>query len=124
MNHGRQVGVRIPQNQSSEQAPTMTVTNVMPAQFALVEYGDERGLKHTTLALIFGNRAYVPPNGDAWTEGFRPFATVINDQIMVKVNMQPARNDVPQQDFVDVLGNGSAPTQAQLDAAEDKLRNG
>lgn len=111
MNHGRQVGVRVPENQSTEQAPVMTVTNYTAAQFALVEYGDERGIKHTTLALIVGGKAFVPPQGEAWTAGFRPFSAAINDQIMDRhaaaaTRAQSQAPVVPASDAVDVLGSG------------------
>ena len=106
MNHGRQVGVRIPENQSTEQAPVLTVTQVSPVQMVLVEYGDERGNKHTTLAIIAGGKAYVPPNADAWTAGFRPFSEKINDQVMDRVQTLGASGaPAPAPDAVDVLGN-------------------
>lgn len=127
MNHGRQVGVRIPQNQSTEQAPVMTVTQVSRVDLALVEYGDERGIKHTTLALISGDKAFVPPNADAWTAGFRPFAQAINEQVIEKFRALSPRERsvaVPTHDAVDVTGDPPAVTDAAIEAVENSLRNG
>lgn len=112
MNYGRQVGVRVPENQSTEQAPTMTVTRVAPMSLFLVEYGDERGVKHTVIAAVCGDTVYAPPQGELWTAGFKPFVKAIGDQILSMAQDQqadasatPARIDAS--DDVDVTGSGS-----------------
>lgn len=121
MNHGRQVGVRIPQNQSTEQAPVMTVTQVAVGTPVLVEYGDERGLKHTTIAFRFGDKVFIPPQGEAWTESHRPFAKDLNDQILARLatSSAPAGPVVIPTDAVDVAGDL---TDAQTEAVENNLR--
>ncbi len=130
--NGRQVGVRIPENQSTEQAPVMTVVGVLPCQWVFVSYGDERGNKHDVLALVVDGKAYPAPNGDAWTAGFKPFTAKMNEQIMDKVTLlaQNSGNAKPFQppalDTVDVLGGIGATsaslTDAQLEAVEKDLR--
>lgn len=129
-NHGRPVGVRMPPTQSTEQAPQMTVTKVAPLQVALVEYGDERGMKHTTVAFIAGDKAFIPPNGESWTSGFKSFVSAINEQIMAKL---PANNgpsgtpmqqfgSVPTTDAVDVTGGGAISDGALAEAVEEPSR--
>lgn len=122
MNHGRQVGVRIPQNQSTEQAPVMTVTQVAVGTPILVEYGDERGLKHTTIAWRFGDKIFIPPQGEGWTEGHRPFAKDINDQILAKLEaVTPSGGQVSvPTDAVNVTGDEL--TDDQTTAVENSLR--
>lgn len=129
MNVGRQVGVRIPENQSTEQAPVMTVTNFTPVQLGLVEYGDERGIKHTTLAFIVGQKAFLPPQGEQWTAGFKAFAQKISEQIVDKNELARGQGSVsvskpvvPTADEVDVMGGSIS--DEQLGAAEDMLRKG
>lgn len=129
MNVGRQVGVRIPENQSTEQAPVMTVTNFTPVQLGLVEYGDERGIKHTTVAFIVGDKAFLPPQGEAWTAGFKAFTQKISEQIVERNELargraavSPLKAVVPTSDEVDVMG-GSV-SDEQLGAVEDSLRKG
>lgn len=125
MNSGRQVGVRIPQNQSTEQAPVMTVTQVAVGTPLLVEYGDERGLKHTTIAFRFGDKVFIPPQGEAWTEGHKPFAKDINDQILAKVeSSKPSGTVSVPTDAVDVTGLGGDLTDEQTEAVENGLRKG
>jgi hypothetical protein len=121
MHYGRQVGVRIPQNQSTEQVPAMTVTRVAVGVPLLVEYGDERGIKHTTLAWRFGNKVYIPPQGDGWTDAHRPFSQSINDQIIAKLDSMAVTAGpvtVPT-DAVNVTGG--LPDE-QAEAVENNLR--
>ncbi len=122
MNSGRQVGVRIPQNQSTEQAPAMTVTRVAVGTPLLVEYGDERGIKHTTIGMKFGDKVFIPPQGDAWTEAHKPFVKDLNDQILAKLeDAAPTRGPVTvPSDSVDVTGGEL--TDEQTEAVENNLR--
>lgn len=122
MNTGRQVGVTLPENQRSEEAPHLTVTNIVETKFVLVEYGDENGRKQTTLALIINGKAFIPPQGTAWTASFKPFSKVINDQIMDKLALKATpQGTVPTKDAVDLFANASDDV---MDATEAKLRTG
>lgn len=105
MNQGRHVGVRVPTNQSTEQAPVMTVTQVAIGTPVLVEYGDERGIKHTVMGFRFGEKVFIPPNGESWTDGFRPFAGAINEQIIAKLQeVTPGASAAVPADAVDIAG--------------------
>lgn len=108
MNASRQVGVHLPSNTvSTEQAPVMTVTQITKLEAVLVEYGDERGNKHTTVAFVTGGKAYIPPQGEQWTNGFRSFTKQISDQIVEKLEVMSAQKSstpiVPTEDTVDIM---------------------
>jgi hypothetical protein len=102
-------GVRVPENQSTERAPVLTVTNFQLLQVGLVEYGDERGRLVNTVCFVSGDKAFIPPNGEQWTQGFRSFVEKIAGQIMQRVheiNGQDAgapTPTVPASDAVDIM---------------------
>lgn len=116
MTYGRQVGVRVPENQSTEQAPEMTVTKLALFDVALAEWGDERGIKHTGVVFILGDMVYQPPQGEQWSAGFKPFVTSLSEQFVAKADMARAARlaasvteaSAPTQDTVDVMGSGEA----------------
>jgi hypothetical protein len=81
----RIAGVRTPVNQSTEQAPANTVTKVAPAQWALIEYGDETGRAHTSLVLICGDKAWLAPNAEAWTSALKPFRADMSRDIVERL---------------------------------------
>lgn len=103
--NARSQGVRIPENQSTESAPTMQVTNVARMQPVLVEWGNERGQKETSIAFVIGNKVYVPPQYKLWTEGFRPLVEEISKQVISALEVQTASAApaVPSEDTVDVV---------------------
>jgi hypothetical protein len=70
----RSVGVRAPDNQSTEQAPQQTVTRITELRTFLVEYGDERGIKHTTAVAFNGQDFFMPPNAEEWVRTSRSCA--------------------------------------------------
>ena len=82
LNNPRSMGVRMPENQSTEAAPTMKVTNVAEGRWVLAEWGNERGIKETSMVFICGGKAYVPPQFKIWTESFRPLVDEIGKQII------------------------------------------
>ena len=107
--YGRPVGVKTATTQSTEQAPTMTVTAIAPLYPALMEWGDERGIKHTSIVFVEpkSRRAYLPKDGENWTAGFRPFTKDINEQALskwdlVELERQPSTS-VPKEDAVEVI---------------------
>jgi hypothetical protein len=109
----RNQGVRFPEQQSTEAAPAMKVTNVLTGQVALVEYGDERGNKVTQLAFIFNGKVFVQPDNGRWTSTFKPLNTKLAAQVMDLLSEQlpPAALDekgsvVPPEDAVDVTAPG------------------
>lgn len=98
-------GVRTPEHQSTERAPALEVTNITRLEPVLVEYGDERGYKVTTIAFVAGNKAFIPPNGAQWTTSFRSFAKALNTQIIDKLAASSGKGGpVPAADVVDVVG--------------------
>lgn len=109
MQQARQAGVRIPDNQSTASAPTMKLTNFTTGEWALVEYGNERGIQETTMVFICGGKVYVPgyPNYQQWTASFRPLAAELSAQVISQLdqaNVQAAAAPtVPSQDAVDVF---------------------
>jgi len=109
----RVAGVRVPEGQSTEQAPTMTVTNFCRLEVGLVEYGDDRGRKVTSIVFIAGDKAFIPPQGEYWTSGFRSFVKQLNDQIIQRnevaraLELQKVSLAMPTKDSVDVLESES-----------------
>jgi len=107
----RHQGVRIPENQSTERAPSMTITNVSRGEWILVEWGNERGQKETSLALVIGGKVYGPPQYALWSTGFRPLVDALSKQVIERLEVQAAAVDkssvVPVRDFVDVTGSGT-----------------
>lgn len=105
----RPVGVRVPENQSTEAAPTMTVVDIMRAEWVFLRYGDERGNAHDVLAVKIGDKIYLPPQPDQFTGGFRPLVKALSDQAIEKLALKDERdpaNDVkpvPTSDNVDVV---------------------
>lgn len=110
----RQSGVRIPENQSTAQGPTMKVTNFVPGTWALAEYGNEKGQLEFTLVFICGGRAYVPqyPNYQQWTATFRPLSKDLSDQIIARADVVASQKDaapaVPSKDAVDIMSSSGA----------------
>jgi len=110
----RSQGVRIPENQSTEAAPTMKVTNVAVMKPLLIEWGNERGQKETSIAFVIGGKVYVPPQYKIWTEGFRPLIEEIGKQVIAALETQDASKSpvVPSEDTVDVVSVTGAPQTA------------
>jgi hypothetical protein len=110
----RTQGVRIPENQSTESAPTMKITNIAVGKVLLVEYGNERGIKETTLGFLFGARVFVPPQHLIFTAGFRPLVEELNKQVVAYLETKEAvaTATVPSDDTVDVVTlSGPPPTE-------------
>jgi hypothetical protein len=106
--NARSQGVRIPENQSTEQAPAMKVTNVAPMQPVLVEWGNERGQKETSVAFVVGNKVYVPPQYQVWTMGFRPLVESLSKQVVDLLETRESDSSavVPASDTVDIAPFG------------------
>lgn len=105
LSNARTQGVRFPENQSTESAPTMKVTKVALGQVVLIEYGNERGIKETTLGLKFGNRIFVPPQHLIYTAGHRPLVEELTKQVLSYLEAKEAVNTptVPAEDTVDIV---------------------
>lgn len=105
----RSQGVRTPMNQSTEQAPAMQVTNVSRMEAILVEWGNERGQKETSVAFVINGKVYVPPQYGTWTEGFRPLVDALGKQVVERLELSatgsPVGPMVPTQDDVDITGD-------------------
>ena len=98
-------GVQQPQGQlSTGQGAPRTVTNFVEARTFAVEYVDDAGNKHVTLAMRIGGRWHLPPNGENYAATLRPLA---NDSWLAKAfesrlgDAVPAT--VPAEDVVDVI---------------------
>lgn len=93
----------------NEAAPTRKLTHCAPAQMYAIEYGDDDGKKHTTVAMCIGGVWYLPPNGEDWARSLRP---VPKDSWLEKQLGQARSEDqaavgtkVPSTDVVDVLAD-------------------
>jgi hypothetical protein len=89
----------------------MKLVNFAQGDWALVEYGNERGVAETTMVFICGGKVYVPnfPNYQQWTASFRPLAEELGRQVLAQYEVHNAQAEggsiVPSQDAVDVLGS-------------------
>jgi len=102
----RHQGVRIPENQSTEQAPVNTITNITSVEHALVEWGDESGRKHTAVIVVCGGKAWLAPNAEQWTSALKPFRQEMSDSIVNELKARKgagaAGPAVPSKDDVEV----------------------
>lgn len=112
MNTIRQQGVRIPENQSTEQAPVMTVTKISRMEMVLLEFGNERGIKETTVAYRLGDKVFVPPNYLDYTSKFKPLSSELTKQVIERLEVAASQDPkappqtVPTSDAVDVMSPG------------------
>lgn len=119
--NNRTQGVRVPENQSTETAPAMKVTQVARMETVLLEWGNERGQKETSIGFVVGNKVYVPPQYGIWTSGFRPLVDVLSKQAIEMLETSASRGHsaaapaIPTSDDVDITGaiNGAFGTDAQ-----------
>jgi hypothetical protein len=97
-------GVSIPNNTPSNQVPALTVTQVAAVEMFIVEYGDEYGRKHTTLAAKVGDKVYDLPSGETTTAQMIGFNASINKQLLEKIAlMDNPSGNLPKNDKVKVL---------------------
>jgi hypothetical protein len=109
--NARAQGVLIPESQSTEAAPTMKVTKIARMEPVLLEWGNERGQKETSVAFVVGDKVYVPPQYAMWTSGFRPLVEALNRQAIDMLDLADAQSRpaaaMPSKDVVDVTGKGA-----------------
>lgn len=100
----RPMGVLVPDNTSTEQAPQQKLVNFSFCQFAAVEFGDAEGRKHSTVLMHMGGQWYFPPNGESWANVLKPAAEWLAKQLNEAAkNATPADADVPKADAVNVI---------------------
>jgi hypothetical protein len=98
-------GVQVPQGQLSPgQGTPRTVTNFAEVQTYGVEYVDDSGNKHVTLALRIGGTWHLAPNGENYAASLRALK---GDTWLAKA-LEEKHGDalpatVPDKDAVDVL---------------------
>jgi hypothetical protein len=81
----RNIGVRIPENQSTEQAPEMTIVGISDVEWKYMKWGDESGRMHEGLVFSATDKngdpiVFYPPNTEAWFKSCKPFSKIIQDQ--------------------------------------------
>lgn len=119
----RPVGVRLAENQSTEQAPTMTIVGISDLEFKLMEWGDESGRKHRSLVLVAFTtegepEVWLPPGPESWITSCKAFAKPIQEQFRARYKahleklIQPqdkpvSKVQVPEKDEVDVVDGGA-----------------
>lgn len=122
----RMQGVRIPENQSTEQAPTMKVTNVAVLQPVLLEWGNERGIKQTSIGFVCGSKVYLPPQYQLWTDGFKPLVEVLGKQVIEALEIAKGSTSpiVPTEDAVSVVDLDHPPQTDDSSALIDVFEKG
>ena len=109
----RPVGVRLAENQSTEQAPEMTIVGISDVEWKYMCWGDERGIKHEGLVLmargVNGDPViFYPPNTEPWFKSCKPFAKTIQDQFKQRLQAKESGTSgsggaVPEADQVSVM---------------------
>lgn len=100
---GRQVGVRTPENQSTEAAPAQTLVNFQEMKTYAISFGDARGRSQVAVVAKIGDIWYMPPNGESWAAELRPVSAWLVKQLEEKHAASNPSNDMPRTE-VDVLG--------------------
>lgn len=99
----RQIGVRTPDNYSTEQLPTRTLVHCIPLQMYGIAYGDDSGKAHISIAMKMGDEWYMPPNAEEWAGKVKPLASWLGKQCEAK-SIATKDVSVPKSDTVDVMG--------------------
>lgn len=104
----RPVGVQTPAAQlSTGQGLPKTVTNFAEVQTYGIEYVDDNGNKHVTIAMRIGGTWHLAPNGENYAATLRPLKsdTWLAKQLEERIQ-DAAPSVIPKEDAVDVIGEG------------------
>lgn len=100
-------GVVLPPHQrTAGQGAPRSLSGFMEAKTYAVEYVDDNGDKHITLAMLVGGQWYLPPNGENYAATLRPINkdTWLAKQLDERLLSQGAAPNAPKTDAVDVIG--------------------
>jgi len=101
----RSQGVRVPDGQlSSGKGEPKTVAHVVPMQPFAIEYCDEHGDKHATIAYKIGDVVYMDMNAERWAAGLRQASPFIKDAVE-RVASADTNAPVPEKDDVDIVSD-------------------
>lgn len=103
----RPTGVVVPQSQlrQSSTAAPRTVTGFAEAKTFGIEYTDDDGEKHTTVAMCIGGQWYMPPNGENYAATLRPIKSdTWLGKALEEGRLNTNATSLPKQDSVDVIG--------------------
>lgn len=102
---GRSQGVQIPEQQlTSGTGEPNTIIHAVPMQLVAIQYCDESGGKHDTVAYVAGDVVYMDMNAERWASGLRQASGFIKDAVLAA--MAPMSNaPVPTQDDVDIVSD-------------------
>jgi len=102
----RNTGVVVPPGQNRQQSSgaARTITGFAEAKTYGIEYVDDEGTKHVTIAMFIGGAWYLPPNGENYAATLRP---IKNDMWLGKAleerRLSQNTANLPKQDNVDVI---------------------
>lgn len=103
----RPAAVGIPEGQRTERGGDVKrLRHMLPAQMFAVQFVDDEGAVHDTVAMRIGGDWYLPPNGETWSASLRRLKgdTWLAQQLGDALLTQTA--PLPKNDAVDILGNG------------------
>lgn len=103
----RPQGVGISQSSLSTGTGTpKTVFHVVEAKSFAVEYTDDAGTKHATVAMLIGETWYLPPNGENYAATLRPAAPWLVEQLNARAGSaaDPSTPMSVPDNGVDVVG--------------------
>jgi hypothetical protein len=104
----RPVGVRLAENQSTEQAPTMGIVGISDVEWKYMKWGDERGIAHEGLVFMAKDAdgspiIFYPPNTEGWFKSCKPFAKDIQEQFKRRYQARTEPATIPDSDDVSVM---------------------
>ena len=104
----RPIGVRLAENQSTEQAPTMSIVGISDVEWKYMQWGDERGIKHEGLVFMAKDDkgqpvVFYPPNTEMWFKSCKPFSKDIQEQFRKRYAARNTSDEIPEDDDVDVV---------------------
>lgn len=109
----RNQGVRIPEGQlSSGRGEPNTISHAVPMIPYAIQYFDENGEAHATVAYKAGEIVYMDMNAERWAAGLRQASSFIKEAVLrMDASMLSGTaldTGVPQVDAVDVVSGETA----------------
>lgn len=99
----RTMGVRTARDATGQSPGQSNVVNhVIPAEWVVVNYNNERGVEESALYLKLGDQYYATADTVQWCKNLRPMTDWIRDQL-VKRERAAAPVILPKEDAVDVM---------------------
>lgn len=108
----RNQGVQTPAGQLSEgTGEPNTVAHAVPMQLFALQYCDEHGKVHDTIAYKAGSIVYMDMNAERWASGLRQASAYIRDAVLSSAAQEDDSAPVPQNDDVDIVSDETADAQ-------------